>query len=120
MSYIKVFADDYHSPHVAAAFVQTAGCYADSLCIYSHNADFSAQYALEDTCTWTVTNDAVLVVEQFELEDGFDFLTIAGVGFTGNGEGLDGYPVFAGDEIMFESDFLNVAGGFKICLSDPV
>ena len=104
---------------VSAHFVQSVGCYTDGACVYSHNPDFGSEYQMEDSCTWTVTDNAVLAVEYFALEDGFDTLTIAGVAFTGTGEGLDGFPVFAGDTLFFSSDFMGAAPGFKVCLMNP-
>lgn len=117
--------DDYHPP--AATFIQTLGCYADALddgipCIYSHNPDAQVTYQLLDECRWIVTEDAVLTVQYFDLEEGYDILTVGGVQFTATGEGLDGAPVFAGDEIVFSSDFMNPTippAGFKVCLANP-
>ena len=108
------------SGQAGATFKQTMGCYAEGKCIYSHNPDESSEYLLDDSCSWTVTNDAILSVEYFYLEDGFDFLTVNGVGFTGDGEGLNGLPVFEDDELLFQSDFLNAESGFKVCLADPL
>ena len=120
------YPTDYHPP--AAMFIQTLGCYADVSatgvpCIYSHNADAQVSYLVDDTCSWQVTEDALLVVEYFEIESGFVFLTVGGVSFTSTGDGLNGSPVFAGDSILFESDMLNPADplpGFKICLTNPM
>lgn len=108
------------SGQAGATFKQTMGCYAEGKCIYSHNPDESSEYLLDDSCSWTVTSDAILSVQYFYLEDGFDFLTVNGVGFTGDGEGLNGMPVFEDDELLFQSDFLNAESGFKVCLADPL
>eukprot|EP00977_Amphora_coffeiformis_P024158 scaffold15108_cov180-Amphora_coffeaeformis.AAC.34 len=130
------YADNYHKPThpptgvqpPAATFIQTMGCYAQvsedgTPCIYSHNPDVEMTYRVDQMCSWMVTADAILMVDYFEIEANFDFLTVGDVQFTSTGEGLDGSPVFAGDMVTFESDMLNPMDplpGFKVCLADPV
>lgn len=110
------YQDDEDDAMMGPVFIQTAGCYLEGACIYSHNPEFSLEYGLDDTCDWTVSEAATLQVEYFFLEDGFDFLTVAGIDFTGDGLGLDGLSVFPGDTLLFTSDFINAASGFKVCL----
>lgn len=110
----KGFHDDKDDGS-ALQFVQTAGCYTDGRCIYSHNANFAAEYAINNFCDWAVFEPAVLDVDYFDLEDGYDFLSVGDRDFTGTGEGLHNLPVSPGDVLLFNSDMINAATGFRVC-----
>jgi hypothetical protein len=54
-------------------------------------------------------------VSLFDTEDGYDFLTVSGVGYSGT-SGPEGVSIESGDILEWESDSSVVASGFVICL----
>ena len=55
---------------------------------------------------------------EFALEKDFDFLYVDGDAYTGDGAGLDGRVVSAGDLIEFYSDNIEARKGFEVCVTE--
>ena len=94
-------------------------CSAVGSCITTPN--FPNRYPSDTECTWRTSASnvsAVLSVTTFDLESGYDLLSITGPGstirsFSGN-EGPEGAVVGPGQVITFTSDF-GMGSGFEIC-----
>ena len=95
-------------------------CSAVGSCITTPN--FPNRYPSDTECTWRTSASnvsAVLSVTTFDLESGYDLLSITGPGstiqsFSGN-EGPEGAVVGPGEVITFTSDFGMEYSGFEIC-----
>ena len=94
------------------AFTTTRSrCTAEGACVKSPH--YPDDYDRFDDCVIDVEKDGVLDVEAFDLEDGYDFLTVNGANYTGT-NGPDGVAVKAGDEMEFKSDQNGQSSGFNI------
>jgi hypothetical protein len=51
----------------------------------------------------------------FDTQEGYDFLTVSGVGCSGT-SGQEGVSIESGEILEWESDSIDVASGFVICL----
>ena len=78
------------------AFAATRQCTATGECVQSPN--YPDDYGRFERCVITVERDGVLDVEAFDLEDGYDFLTLNGMVYTGTSG--PGVAVEAGDEMF--------------------
>ena len=52
-------------------------------CVHSHN--YPGSYANHENCTLQPVHGQPLRVQAFDTEEGYDFLTINGVGYSGSG-----------------------------------
>ena len=85
---------------------------SDQLCFASPN--YPANYGVSQTCTISVRDMVILSVTAFELESGYDNLTVNGIGYTASA-GPEGVEVGAGSSITFGSDGSNTRKGFYMC-----
>mmetsp|Transcript_28682 Transcript_28682/g.86098 ORF Transcript_28682/g.86098 Transcript_28682/m.86098 type:complete len:625 (+) Transcript_28682:328-2202(+) len=97
-----------------------------STCIF----DTAGSYGNSEECILGVLRDVSgLVVNEFALEAGYDFLHLCPVGhigtdisrcqnFTGSGEGLANVHLQQGQIIRFKTDSSIVAAGFNVCAAD--
>ena len=101
----------------ATAFTTTGKCSVSGSCVMSPN--YPDDYNRNDDCLIAANANGVLDVKAFDLDLGYDFLTVNGVEYTGT-LGPEGVAVQAGQNTMkFTSDAFTQASGFYICLSLP-
>ena len=87
----------------------TAGsCTVSGDCFTSPN--FPSPYGSDEYCRIEIFKDAILEAEAFDIQSGFDFLTIDSVLFTGGA-----VPVSEGSVVEFTSDATTGATGFQMC-----
>jgi hypothetical protein len=93
----------------------TAGgsCLINNNCIQSPN--YPSYYNNDDYCVFTVDGSYYLSATAFSLESNYDFLYINGASFTGSTAFPSGLAVFAGDQIIFDSDYSIPYRGFEVC-----
>lgn len=88
------------------------GCTSTGDCVTSGN--YPLKYGPNENCTITVNGTASLVVEKFDTEQGWDFLTVNGVAFSGVSGPAAG-PISG--EIHWASDSVFHDAGWKLCFS---
>ena len=86
----------------------------DATCFRSPN--YPSYYDNNGACTITVAahEQVTLSVTSFSTEAGYDFLTVAGVQYSGT-SGPAGVEVAAGATIAFTSDGSVTGSGFEVC-----
>jgi len=99
-------------------FVGDAGnCIIEDECILSHAGAGSNPYAEYQFCTFKSKLAGELVKDSFNTEDGYDFLTIHSIRYSGGSSNLPfTVNVSPGDELTWLSDNTNQGLGFKLCL----
>ena len=63
--------------------VVSGPCVVSGQCVHSHN--YPGSYANHENCTLQPVHGQPLRVQAFDTEEGYDFLTINGVGYSGSG-----------------------------------
>jgi len=106
------------SPFVGGTFMVDAGLCtlsSDASCIRSPN--YPIKHNTYDDCSITVHEAVTLSVTSFNLEDGYDYLTVDGVQYAGSdyGDSPHGVQVAAGATITFTSNSGTQRSGFEIC-----
>ena len=105
----ELFTVTSASPSGACFTTQSGSCFTDG----------SGSHGNNEACTIRVNHDVVLSVSEFDVETYFDYVTINGVRYSGNGgsviNAIAGQEVAATSNIYWNSDYSVVRSGFTIC-----
>jgi hypothetical protein len=96
-------------PSVTGPCVVTDG----GACVSSPN--HPADYGSGESCSITVATGVELNVESFATEDGYDFLTVNGVQYSGRELEQNRVLTEISGPVAWSSDYSVVAGGWKLC-----
>ena len=78
--------------------------------------DGVGEHGNDEACTVQVNIDGYLTVTEFDTEPGYDYVTIGGARYQGNG-GPSGVAVTAGSTFTWQSDGSITNAGWTICFS---
>ena len=87
---------------------------------YDCITDGAGDYGTNEDCTATVNVDATLVAVQYEIESGYDFVTLDSIAYNVMGSFPSAVPAPAGTTLVWRSDSSVVRSGFIICGAPPV
>ena len=110
---------------VAGSVIVSGPCVVDNDCLYSDNYQRTTEGEYEPVGEYSNSGYCLvknlpaasfLTVHAFHTEFLYDFITVDGITFSGNGLGLNGRVAKAGT-IAWHSDRSRTGAGFKICWS---
>ena len=76
--------------------------------------DGDGDYGNSEECRIKALRPLVATATEFDTEENYDFLTVAGTQYSGS-DGPQGLPVDAGAELVWKSDGSVCKAGFKVC-----
>ena len=79
--------------------------------------DGFGKYGNSERCVVKALRPLVLTTVQYEVETGFDFISVGGTAFKGE-SGPQGVKVETGAELVWTSDDTEFRSGFKICAAE--
>ncbi|GMH97446.1 hypothetical protein TrST_g12666 [Triparma strigata] len=79
----------------------------------------TSAYAPDERCTFTINGATDFSVTRFDVESGYDYLTVGGVQYDGTSGPSDG-SFTAGQQITWFSDYMVHRPGFEICLAPSI
>ena len=97
-----------------------SACYIEPKdgCIMSHpKAGIldGGDYGIDEVCVFVAKQQGIHHVVLFDTQEGYDFVTVSGVGCSGT-SGQEGVTIESEEILEWESDSIDVASGFVICL----
>jgi hypothetical protein len=105
-----------HPTGIPGAYTVSSGpCHtnSDGSCFYTPN--YPSHYGNNQDCNIQVNLPTGLDVVAFDTESGYDRLTLHGTIYQGNGAGLQGVTMAAGETMQFHTDGSVLRSGFAIC-----